>query len=165
MFFEDFSFFSEVKLIYNVLISSVHQSDSVIHIYVYILFLRTFKKQKSSSPPSRIIQLSWGNHTPSPALRNPHRSARGETCLPCWPSHGHDCIQWVPHKVAEDTLPRKGPSRNKENMEAGRFPEWVVSIWVRTARILMVLLGKIHILITIFCNLLLRNNDVEASWD
>ena len=40
---DDDFFFFDVELIYNVvLISSVHQSDSVIHIYIYIFFFIFF---------------------------------------------------------------------------------------------------------------------------
>lgn len=73
-------------------------------------------ENKSSGPPSGIIQLPCGNYTPSPAPRNPRRSTPVKACVRsvCPVDLGWDCVQWRSHhRVTEGMLPRNVPSRIK----------------------------------------------------
>lgn len=137
-------------------------------------FLRNLKEQ-SKIPPPRITELSWGTPTPSPTHQE-HAQIHASTgycewkrvCRQtplCWPPHAHVCTRWDSSRSNWKDTTWKRIVQKQGNMDTGRFPKWVVLIWVRTGKIIMVRWDSSHILIIIFCNLLLWNDDMEGPWN
>lgn len=93
-----------------------------------------------------LFSFLWELHA-IPSTENPRRSTPVKACVRsvCPVDLGWDCVQWRSHhRVTEGMLLRNVLSRTKHGSNE------ISTVSVRIARIIMVFLGKIHILITIY---------------